>query len=327
MRIYKDEHSVYGILRDCQVETRGTETPPPGVVHGIDLARLNERLRSIDVADIRRRRKRLELFFQEIMVHAPQDRGVNFTACLMILAHHNIISDSKSLKLEEFLRRRARLQRVEEEVNRRVVMGFFDTMFWHRQFRSRLDLRHSARMVAIPQFAVPEIFVDDQEIVSPATNDFLHDITSPTSVLSPSVSPSDDERGRRPSTAGSGLRHRTDSRAASPSRTDRSYSVSPQLSPHRPSLSVNRPSLSVHRPSHSGGGSAGGSSGFQWTLDDTSDLGQARPQLRSRAGSSVNRQDVLQVFDESAWGESIRRSFTLRRTGTRRRGGGSSAGL
>lgn len=326
MRIYKDEHSVYDILRNCRVDTRGTETPPPRIVHGIDLARLNERLGTIDVADIRRRRKRLELFFQEIMVHAPQDREVNFTACLMILAHHNIISDSKSLKLEEFLRRRARLQRVEEEVNRRVVKGFFDTLYWTRRFRSRLDLRHSARMVNIPQFAVPEIFVDDQEVVSPETSKFPRDIVSPTTVSPPGGSPRDDGRGRRPSNA-SGLRHRTDSRAASPSRTDRSYSVSPQLSPHRPSLSVQRPSLSAHRPSHSGRSSAGGSSGFQWTLDDTSDLGEARPRLRSRAGSSVNRQEVLQVFDESAWGESIRRSFTLRRNGTRRRGGGSSFGL
>lgn len=31
-------------------------------------------------------------------------------------------------RLEEFLRRRARLQRVEEEVRRRIVVGFFDTM-------------------------------------------------------------------------------------------------------------------------------------------------------------------------------------------------------
>lgn len=31
-------------------------------------------------------------------------------------------------RLDEFLRRRARLQRVEEEARRRVVVGFFDTM-------------------------------------------------------------------------------------------------------------------------------------------------------------------------------------------------------
>ena len=329
MRIYKDEHSVYSILQDCSVgETRGNETPPPGVVHGIDLARLNDRLRTIDVEGVRRRRRRLELFFQEVMVHAPADRGVNFTACLMILAHHNVISDSKSLRLEEFLRRRARLQRVEEEVNRRIVRGFFDTMFWSRQFRFRRDLQHSARMTVVPQFAVPEIFVDDQDVISPQESEFSPHPTSspgvPPQLVSSSGMPASDDRGR-PSPDSTGLRHRRDSRGASPAASDRSYSVSPQMSPQRPSLSVNRPSLSVHRPSHSGGGSAGGSSGFQWTLDDTAELGGARPAARSRAASSINK-DVLQVFDESAWGESIRRSFTLGRNGTRRRRGGGSSG-
>ena len=330
MRVYRDEHTVYSILNDCKVgENRGNETPPPGIVHGIDLARLNDRLRTIDVTDVRQRRQRLELFFQEVMVHAPADRGVSFTACLMILAHHNIISDNKSLRLEEFLRRRARLQRVEEEVNRRIVKGFFDTMFWSRQFRSRLDLRHSARMTMVPQFAVPEIFVDDQDVVSPQESEFSPHITSTPGVSSQHASPTgmapSDDRGRRPSPDGSGLRRRGDSRGPSPAASDRSYSVSPQLSPQRPSLSVNRPSLSVHRPSHSGGSSAGGSSGFQWTLDDTSDVGNSRPVARSRATSSVNK-DVLQVFDESAWGESIRRSFTLGRNATRRRRGGGSTG-
>lgn len=31
-------------------------------------------------------------------------------------------------RLEEFLRRRARLQRVEEEIRRKIVQGFFDTL-------------------------------------------------------------------------------------------------------------------------------------------------------------------------------------------------------
>lgn len=331
MRIYKDEHTVYSILQDCKVEeTRGNETPPPGVVYGLDLARLNERLRTIDVDDVRQRRQRLELFYQEVMVHAPADRGINFTACLMILAHHNIISDNKSLRLEEFLRRRARLQRVMEEVNRRIVKGFFDTMFWSRQFRSRLDLRHSARMTMVPQFEVPEIFVDDQDVVSPQDGEFSpHSISLPNAssqLASPPGVPPGEPRGRRISPDAGGLRRGSDSRGPSPVASDRSYSVSPQLTPQRAPAPVNRPSLSVHRPSHSGGSSAAGStSGFQWTLDDTADLGEARPAARSRAASSVNK-DVLQVFDESAWGESIRRSFTLGRNATRRRRGGGSSG-
>lgn len=326
MRIYDGEHSLNRIVDDCRVEIRGTDTPA-GVVHGtdrtkgIDLARLNERISTINVPEIRRRRERMELFFQEIMVSAHKDRGINFTSCLMVLAHYNVISDSKSLRLEEFLRRRARLQRVEEEVHRRVVRGFFDTLYWARAFRSRLDLRQSARMMTVPQFAVPEIFIDDQDVTEstpytshfpPYTSLFSHSpgSISPGSIspggISPGgISPTDITRGRSQHDSG-GLRHRGESRSGSPSRSDRSGTVSPAISMHRPRASE-------------------GSASFQWGIDGTEEASQG---VRSRAASSVDRQQVLDVFETSAWGESMRRSFTLRRSGTRGRGrgGGGHAG-
>lgn len=322
MRIYSDDHTVRRILLDCSVDTRGLDEPPPGVVCGIDLAALNKRLSSIDVPEIRRRRKQMEIFFQEIMVSADIDRGINFTLCLMTLAHYNIINDGKSLKLEEYLRRRARLQRVEEEVNRRIVRGFFDTLFWHRRFRSRHNFRDSARMVTVPQFMVPEIFVDDQEIVSPLDGRF------PGSA--PMVPPKDGPENVE------GLRRRNDSTGGSPSRSGPSSgNVSPQLSPHRPSYSGSSGGFSWGNDGSAGGedalaerrspgASPGGSPGRN---PGRSRAGSAIDDLfagpRSRAGSSVEdrqRQDVLDVFDNSAWGESIRRSFTLRRNGTRGRG-------
>ena len=351
MRIYKDEHTVHRILEDCQVDVRGMESPPPGVIEGINLARLNERLDSINVEKIRQRRHRLEIFFQEVKVSANKDRGVNFTSCLMILAHHNIISDNKSLKLDEFLRRRARLVRVVEEVQRRVVRGFFDTMFWSRQFQSRLDFRHSARMTMVPQFAVPEIFVDDQDAPDSPTRFEDGQASQPLSPTSPrnslrrvsSIQQQQQEsqgRGRRPTLDTQGLRQRSPSRSIGGS-SDRSYSISPQISPQR------SPALTPHRPSHSGGSSARSfaGSGFPW-LDDPSlstggggasgsglypTRGDVSPETlgaRSRAGSSVNKQDVLDVFDNSAWGESIRRSFTTRRQDERSRstGGGGGGG-
>ncbi len=336
MRIYAgSDHSVKRILDNCKVERRANETPPPGVIpvkpkkvddreetyNGIDLSELNRQLRMIDVSDIRRRRQRMEIFFQEVMVSAHPDRGINFTSCLMILAHYNVISDSKSLRLEEYLRRRARLQRVQEEVRRRVVKGFFDMMYWSRQFHSRLDFRHSARMVNIPQFAVPEIFVEDGDAdvdVSPQSDTFPD--APPGVPPKKDSSPQSRSRGPsisegRPSLDTSGLRHRGDT--GSPSRSSRSGSVSPQLSPHRPGHS---PSHSYgHSPSHSG------DSAFQWGYDgaggNLSPMGGNSPVGgRSRAGSAVDRQNVLDVFDNSAWGESIRRSFTLSRRATRGRG-------
>ena len=313
MRIYAGgDHSVGRILENCAVETRGNETPPPGTVHGVDLAELNRQLRMIDRDDIRQRRQRMEIFYQEIMVSAHPDRGVNFTSCLMILAHYNVISDSKALRLEEYLRRRARLQRVEEEVNRRVVRGFFDMMYWTRKFQHRRNFRHSARMVNVPQFAVPEIFVDDQDAGPSPQNEAFNRASAHFGSSEPG-SP----YGMRPSLDTKMAWHRGDSpsHSPSPSRSERSNSISPRLSPQRGSSLSPRQSP-FHSTSPSGD--------FSWTLDgshspeDRSPIGG-----RSRAGSSVDRQNVIDVFDNSAWGESIRRSFTLRRNGTRARGMGS----
>lgn len=327
MRIYAGgDHSVGRILESCAVEHRGNETPPPGTVHGIDLAELNRQLRMIDVHDVRRRRQRMEIFFQEILVSADKDRGVNFTSCLMILAHYNVISDSKALRLEEYLRRRARLQRVEEEVNRRVVKGFFDTMYWTRKFQDRLNFRHSARMVNVPQFAVPEIFIDDQD--APKTGEQIGaSLQVPFTDEPINVGPthqrqaSSPQRPGRPSLDTTGIRHRGDHHARDPSSAgDRDNSLSPSASPHRGA------SLS---PRHSPSTSAAAVGDFNWTLDgaSTGSLSPARrspTQARSRAGSSVN-QSVLDVFDNSAWGESIKRSFTTRRNGPRGGRGQASA--
>ncbi|KAL8736171.1 MAG: hypothetical protein Q9166_000326 [cf. Caloplaca sp. 2 TL-2023] len=330
MRIYDGDHSVGSILTDCKVDTRGMEQVRPGIVEGVDLDALNRRLATIDVPEIRRRRRRMEVFFQEIMVSADVDRGINFTSCLMTLAHYNIISDGKSLKLDEYLRRRARLQRVEESVERRVVRGFFDTVYWNRRFRSRNNFRDSARMMTIPQFAVPEIFVDDRDVVSPLESEFP-----------PDVPPKDGSSGSySPQQGTEGLRRRNDSISVSGSPTrsgPNSVNVSPQLSPHRPSASNSSANINwghdgamdwIDEDPFADGRSPGASHGGSPRRSPArsranSNLDEAFTVARSRAASSVEdrqRQDVLDVFDNSAWGESIRRSFTLSRSGTRGRG-------
>lgn len=331
MRIYDGDHTVSRILDDCRVDVRGMDHPPPGVIEGVNIAKLNQRLASIDVPEIRRKRRLMALFFQEIMVSADVDRGINFTSCLMILAHYKIISDGKSLKLDEYLRRRARLQRVEESVERRVVRGFFDTVYWHKKFRSRNNFRESARMVNIPQFAVPEIFIDG-DVISPLDTSFPPDVPSKEGT-SGNYSPQDPQNME-------GLRRRNDSISVHGGSSARSgassVNVSPQLSPHRPSHSFSSGNFNNDGPTdwmdedpfadgRSPAGSHAGSprrsparSRAMSNVDEIFNTGG-----RSRAASSVEdrqRQEVLDAFGNSAWGESIRRSFTLRRHGTRGRG-------
>ncbi|KAH7403399.1 BcCCH1, calcium channel protein [Cadophora sp. MPI-SDFR-AT-0126] len=313
MRIYPHEHSVRRILEDIQPEQNSgrvmSMSSTSAAVSGVNLRALNKRLAQIDPQAIQRSRARYNLFFEEVMVSADVDRGISFTTVLMILAHYNVISDNKSLKLEEFLRRRARLQRVEEEVRRRIVLGFFDTMYWSRKFRKHLERKRSGRMTDIPQLG-PEVYIDDEaDIAAKQARATVSPLLSPMDIADP-----------RSSFIAHGLdgaaRHR---RGGS--------SVSGPLSPGTPGMSSGlslgvslkgspgaSPQLSPHRPTNSAfsfeggelGGGAGGGSGQS-----------------SRRGSAVSAENVLDVLDNSAWGESIRRSFTLRRPGDRPGRGGS----
>lgn len=102
MRIYDAEDSVHQILEDVRNEQPSARHMSIGTTGGqstgIDLRKLNERLSHIDVERVRERRRRFDIFYEEVMVSAEPDRGISFTTVLMIIAHYNVINDSKSLK-------------------------------------------------------------------------------------------------------------------------------------------------------------------------------------------------------------------------------------
>lgn len=295
MRIYDGNFTVGRILEKC----RSGPNPRDSLVsfnpseraggNEVDIAKLSRILDQIPVEEIRARRKRLNIFYEEVLVSADPERGVSFSACLMILAHYKIIVDSKSLRLEEFLRRRTRLQRVEEAVRRNTVIGFFDTLYWARRFRKHIENRKSARLTAIPQFSIPEIFVEDQER---QTDDDFFDGESSL---------------------------QKDSRLTLSSAISQISGMSPTTSP-RPSLQIDT--------------SIAAESSSEWTRigaalsprSTAAELGVDPPgRSRSMSGhssqtsqsqdNSVIVQDMMQSLGDSAWGQSIRRSFTQRRSG------------
>ena len=299
MRIYEGDFTVRNLLEDCQVDRHDSfrSSDPRRIVHGIDLDMLNARLRSIPVKDIRKKRERMNIFYEEMLVAADPDRGISFTSCLMILAHYSVNEDGKSLRLDEFLKRKARLQRVQESIRRNVVIGFFDTMYWSRKFRRDQNLRRNSRMAAPPQLDVPQIFVEDPDDVSGGTrstepHDFLNKAPTPSMGSSGQASTSSGFNARGLPPLDTSLRRRDSVKNTSPSASEQSMSPapSPNLSPSRlfPSDTAytgarRSPSPSSPRPGH------------------------------SRQGSNVSAQDVMEGFENSAWGESLRRSFTMRR--------------
>ncbi|KAJ5628092.1 hypothetical protein N7490_010320 [Penicillium lividum] len=326
MRIYDGEFTVGAILDQCRTNARdsmvsfhslnmhSTESLNPmmqprgeDIVDEVNLKELNRILNRIPINTIRERRQRLNIFYEEVLVSADPDRGISFHQCLMILAHYNIISDSKSLRLEEFLRRRARLQRVEEAVRRNTVMGFFDTLYWSRRFRQAIDRKKNARMTTVPQFTVPEIYVDD-----PVDDSQEHEEPAP-GTMTPQTQP-DLEGAFAPMLSPSSTLHR---------RAESSPTAHRHDLPRLDTTMIGR--------------SSGASTPTEWASISPSrtprhmygdrasfELGERRDSAsgadHSQENSTMSVQDVMNSLDNSVWGESIRRSFTQRRSGERRSG-------
>ncbi|KAH8889525.1 ion transporter [Thozetella sp. PMI_491] len=294
MRIYDHDDSVRQIIEDVRSDAasiRHASIASTSQYHtGVDLKKLNKRLAQIDTQKVRERRRRFNIFFEEVMVSADPDRGISFTTVLMILAHYNIINDSKSLRLEEFLRRRARLQRVEEEVRRRIVLGFFDTLYWSRKFKRHMELKRSARMTAIPHFGVPEILVENEE---DRTNQ-----GGPGGAASPGAPPQG-----APGDPGEFLRA-DDARRTWTGPTDLSSF----------DTSYGHPLSSPRATGPSSPGHKNQTSAFSFELQEPTDgLDDEGGAGEGRRGSSVSPAQVREMLDDSAWMASIRRSATIRR--------------
>jgi hypothetical protein len=341
MRVYDGDFTVRALMDECQADNplhRTTSLPLDGITgyepREIDIAKLNAKLNEIPIDEIRRRRVRMNTFYEEVLVSADPDRGIEFGALLMILAHYKVINDNRSLKLEEFLRRRARLQRVEEAVNRNVVVGFFDTLYWSRRFRRAVESKRSARMTGVPTFGVPEIFVQDEagddvteakkfHVPSVSVTQVDNDTDTPQGLGVDRASSFSGSDAAGPSSWSRGeVRHRSNSIQTTPTGSPiHSHPSSPDLSPaaHRPSPSNN----SIQPDWH-----------FAAALENAI-TPPGSPRLtggdaaigRSRASSAVSQSGMMMdTFGTSAWGESMRRSVTThRRTSDNNRRTTSSA--
>jgi voltage-dependent calcium channel len=146
-----------------------------------------------------------------------------------------------------------------------------------------MDARHYSRMVEVPQFSIPEIYVeqDDEEGGNGAQA-----TTTTEGPLSPGHS-------RNPST-GPAQNDGSAVAEGSPSLTSPIQSEWTHLGTLAPSREGNTLSSSY---------------------GDGGDVGNSESRTgRPRGESSVSVQGVMDSLDSSAWGESIRRSFTQRRS-------------
>ena len=162
--------------------------------------------------------------------------------------------------------------------------------YWSRKFRKHMERKRAQRMTDIPQFG-PEIFIDED-------HDIARQAPPPVSPFSPFLSPLD-TRDPREAFIAHGLEGGRRRRGTETSIVGTPVALIGPRFPSGPS------SKSSPKQSHKTSPSA-----FSFETGEPSELGEGSGQ-HHRGGSTA--ENVLEVLDNSAWGASIRRSFTLRR--------------
>ncbi|CUS06927.1 unnamed protein product [Tuber aestivum] len=324
MRVYEEPFTVPDILDDCRVDPQSHSTGKTrGIAEGMDLDTLSRRVAMIPIHKIRRQRHIYTLFYEECLVSADKEYGVSFTSVLLILAHYKIINDNKSLRLEEYLRRRYRLQRVEEQVQRNIVTNFFLTLYWSKRFKNRRSAQSGAPQV--PQIFVddagssgsnvPQILVDDGEVASNGSSASAALSERPVTPKRQALPPLDLNyhvgNSQPPETFG--ISNKPQFGDSDPFLSSFSGEESPSVLRQRPgrgrspdgspSLTPNEsPNMSpVGSPRLSPIATASGWIGRAGSVS----AGGGSPS-RSRANSDVVPQNVLEVLGSSEWGDQIR---------------------
>jgi hypothetical protein len=170
-------------------------------------------------------------------------------------------------------------------------------LYWSRKFRRFQNSKRNSRMAGPPQLAVPEIFVEDPEDVptnskSAEPQDFTESIPVPSPQISGQGSSTSSFNARGVPRIDTTLLRR-DSTKTSPTRGDYSPGPSPSLSPSR----LFPTDTAYLGPDRS-------------TTPISPRTGHSR---QGSAVSSLGAEGVMESFGNSAWGQSIRRSFSTRR--------------
>lgn len=186
------------------------------------------------------------------------------------------------------------------------MLGFFETLYWSRQFRRHMDRKRAGRMEGIPQFGVPDIYVDDNE-GSRGEND--GDFSG--------------ERGSKKRYPARNLR--VEDAAAGQSGNKRSsWSNSPRNSADGSyQHPLGAPRTAPSSPAHHQQSSSAFSFDLQTHPGEQAETGPSGGDIR-RQTSLGGPSGVQDMLDDSVWVESIRRSTTIKRSprSSYRHGGG-----
>ena len=132
-----------------------------------NVAALNDALGKMDVAEIRRRRHRLNRLYHEAMLADDKDRGVSFTKLLLIISSYKLINEVQALEVKDLVERREVLEQVEDRIATERVRNVLKLVYLRRRFLSHQAQRHGFTQ---PEMPLPSSTGHQQWAASSATS-------------------------------------------------------------------------------------------------------------------------------------------------------------
>lgn len=103
VKIYPEEARLSSIMSSAVVQPfdptglQDDRQAGSGVVAGVDLHLLNQKLKMVDFHEIARRRVVYNRLYHEALMLAERGKGLSFSNTLMLLAHYKLLDGPESL--------------------------------------------------------------------------------------------------------------------------------------------------------------------------------------------------------------------------------------
>lgn len=129
MRIYEDEFSVSEILSNTMA--RGVHP------YDVNIKAINEAIRDIPVAEVKRRRVMFDRFCEQAMIQAHPRKGISFQKLIAQFPMYKNMDPNKCLTLEDYLKHKLLTQKISVELLKKKITGFLQMARLKREFENR----------------------------------------------------------------------------------------------------------------------------------------------------------------------------------------------
>ncbi|CAG8487610.1 8970_t:CDS:10 [Diversispora eburnea] len=166
VRIYEEEFQIPNLIKNSLV----LHSHPPDynlsdcffcksktnllTVGNLDVRKLEQNLENISLSHVYRRKKIYDMVYHEALLSTEKDllgneKGISFTNMLLLLAYYKFASDDKCLEINEFVKRKLKLEKVKDSVHMDQVKSLLRTIYWQKKYKSLIEIKRAKERTTI----------------------------------------------------------------------------------------------------------------------------------------------------------------------------------